>query len=745
MIMSVRGVFASKAMLLLWITAIALSPLTLAGKAHAASGGNLALNPSGTGFPSVSAQYTLSGETAWQTVDGVFSYVNDPHNRWTDWSIGTSTNWLAIDFGASTTFNQVKLYVYNDNGGVMPPKSYVIQYSTDGTSWTNVTNETNTPAIPVEQLNTANFDTVTARYVRAFLTHGAAAVGLTEIEVYYDVAPVMEQIDQLPASGAVTLADQTAISAARSAYDGLTTTQQSMVTNVSKLTADEAAIALLLYQDVTVQSAMSNLAGDTITLRLAPGTVLDATYGMQANKFQLAVNGTQVAVTNAVYDAVDTSLQTIKLTLASADLQYATAAALSVQSGAFKLNTQTYNKAISSVSVTTAPVYSVISKIDQLPAQADVKLSDQTAISAARTAYDGLTTTQQSMVTNVNKLTADEAAIALLLYQDVTVQSAISNLTGDTVTVLLAPDTVLDATYGMQADKFQLAVNGTQVAVTGAVYDSTDSNLHTIKLTLASAALQNATSAALSVQSGAFKLNTQEYNKAISSVSVTTAVYSVISKIDQLPAQADVKLSDQTTVAAARSAYNNLSAVQQSLVTNVNKLVDAEAAIATLQMTFENVALESAFGNAAGNTVSVRLTSVLDATYGMQASNFLLYVNGTQVAVTNAGYDVTDPGKHTMKLTLASADLQNATSAAIVIQKGALKASDGSFNNAIASFPVIVFHQLNINGDIRIGVDDIAHIVNTPSLQVDINQDGAFGKEDIESILEQLSAKYIAQ
>jgi cell division protein FtsB len=574
--MSVRGVFASKAVLLLWIAAIALSPLTLAGKAHAASisSGNLALNKS------VSAQYTCCSESPAETVDGVFSYVNVPHNRWTDWGQNTSTNWLAIDFGASTTFNQVKLYIYNDNGGVMPPASYVIQYGemvNNEITWTNVNGQTNDPVTPVEQLNTANFDTVTARYVRAFLTHGAAAVGLTEIEVYYDLAfAVMEQIDRLPASNAVTLADQATISAARTAYDGLTATQQSMVTNVSKLTADEAEIALLLYQDVTVQSAMSNLAGDTITLRLASGTVLDATYGMQANKFQLAVNGTQVAVTNAVYDAADTSLQTIKLTLASADLQYATAAALSVQSGAFKLNNQAYNK-------------------------------------------------------------------------------------------------------------------------------------------------------------------------AIPSVAVTTAVYAVISQIDQLPAADAVTLSDQTVVAAARSAYNNLSAVQQSLVTNVNKLVAAEGAIATLQMTFENVALQSAFGNAAGNTVTIRLASVLDTTYGMQASNFLLSVNGTQVAVTNVVYDATDPGKHTIKLTLASADLQNATSAAIVIQKGALKLSDGSFNNATASFPVILFSKLDHNSDNRIGIDDVAQIVTNPSLRFDVNQDGSFSLTDIESILGQLSTGPILQ
>jgi 3',5'-cyclic AMP phosphodiesterase CpdA len=52
--------------------------------------------------------------------------------------------------------------------------------------------------------------------------------------------------------------------------------------------------------------------------------------------------------------------------------------------------------------------------------------------------------------------------------------------------------------------------------------------------------------------------------------------------IEQLLIQAVVTLSDETAIVAARAAYDNLSVSQKSLVTNLSKLTDAEAALATL-------------------------------------------------------------------------------------------------------------------------------------------------------------------
>jgi hypothetical protein len=360
---SMNSAFTKRVMLLLLMVAVGLSQFTIPNKAHASSGANLALNPGRTGFPNITALATLNGETPWEAVDGQFSYTGSPHNRWTDWATGPATNWLTIDFGTATTFNQVKLYIFDDHGGVQPPSSYRIQYG-DGNTWTNVTHSISDPATPAAQLNTVNFDAVTANQVRIVLNHGAAYVGLTEIEVYLNAdtaaaSSVKSLIDQLPEPGAVTLSALAAISAARTAYNNLTANQKNLITNLSKLTADETAIAPLLFQDVTVQSAIGNIAGDTVRVKL--GSVVDATYSMQANKFQIEVNGAQTVVTNAVYDATDSSLQTIKLTLLSNELQNATSASLSILNGAFKMNNQTYNNTISSVPVTTA-VYSVIAE-----------------------------------------------------------------------------------------------------------------------------------------------------------------------------------------------------------------------------------------------------------------------------------------------------------------------------------------------------------------------------------------------
>jgi predicted Fe-Mo cluster-binding NifX family protein len=265
--------------------AILMLVLLVANKAHALSAPNLALNPNSdkTIAPNVTASHT-TGTTS-SAIDGLFLY-NDFNGRWTTYG-GPSTNWLAIEFDAPTTFNQVRLYLYNDESGVRPPASYSIEYW-NGFDWVETLNQTKTPFIPTAEvnsaatpqntLNTVDFDTVTSNKIRAKFINGGASVGLVEFEVYH-----LSLLDTIATATALkneavegTLVGQygpgtiaaldIAIIAARAVADG-------MIMEQSVLDAAEQTlhVAISAFESTEVQlesyySAFSNEAGNVIML-----------------------------------------------------------------------------------------------------------------------------------------------------------------------------------------------------------------------------------------------------------------------------------------------------------------------------------------------------------------------------------------------------------------------------------------------------------------------------------------------
>jgi hypothetical protein len=359
--MTIYGVPKKSSMVLIVLLTTLLILFAASNRAHAISNPNLALNPDQTGFPVVTASYTCGCDNVWSTVNGIYSYNESPRDRWTNYGSPNTTDWLVIDFGSAQTFNQVKLHIFDDGGGVRPPASYMIQYW-NGDNWVEVTNKVNTPEIPEAALNSIIFDTVTSPKLQVVIVNqGGAYSGLVELEVMMNEAladanaasEVMMVIEQLPLQAVVTLSDKPTIVAARSAYDNLTATQQSMVTNLSKLTEAEVAIEALevSFADIAVVSAFGHAAGNTITVKLSDA--LDLTYGMQAGHFQIIANGLQAAVSDAVYDPTDSSGRTIKLTLSSPVLLTETSVALSIQSGALKTSNNHLNNAVHSIPVIT--------------------------------------------------------------------------------------------------------------------------------------------------------------------------------------------------------------------------------------------------------------------------------------------------------------------------------------------------------------------------------------------------------
>jgi hypothetical protein len=149
--------------------------------------GNLALNPSGNGFPAVSASFTSGFDRVTMANDGVVSFQPNPHNRWTAFQSPNPTDWIEIDFGAEKRVGRVDLSIYDDRGGVRAPASFTIQ-SWDGTAWRDIPGQTKTPETPVgNNINTVTFKPTRTRKIRAVFTHQAGSrSGVSEIEIWKD-------------------------------------------------------------------------------------------------------------------------------------------------------------------------------------------------------------------------------------------------------------------------------------------------------------------------------------------------------------------------------------------------------------------------------------------------------------------------------------------------------------------------------------------------------------------------------
>ncbi len=111
---------------------------------------------------------------------------------WGDLGSPNAQDWLEVDLGRPTRFNNVKLYFYNNktfgSGGntYRQPSAYTIQYFA-GSSWVDVAGQQASPANPAPNLNEVTFAAVHASRVRVLMTRAPGfAVGLKEVQVFMD-------------------------------------------------------------------------------------------------------------------------------------------------------------------------------------------------------------------------------------------------------------------------------------------------------------------------------------------------------------------------------------------------------------------------------------------------------------------------------------------------------------------------------------------------------------------------------
>ena len=255
---------------------------------------------------------------------------------------------------------------------------------------------------------------------------------------------VNDVIEKIDAIGEVTLASEEAIVAARAAYEALTEAQQAQVTNYDKLTAAEARLTDLkaakavddmidAIGEVTLESEEAITAA-----RAAYEALTEAQQAEVKSYDKLTAAEARLADLKAA-KAVDDMIDAIgEVTLESEGAIDAARAAYEALTEAQQAEVKSYDKLTAAEArlAVLKPAKPVEKLIDAI---GEVTLGSESAIAAARTAYDNLTEAQQAEVKNYDKLTAAEAAYARLLAEQSKRLQEIYKTTGDFMATLGTP------------------------------------------------------------------------------------------------------------------------------------------------------------------------------------------------------------------------------------------------------------------------------------------------------------------
>ncbi|QGQ97911.1 discoidin domain-containing protein [Paenibacillus psychroresistens] len=778
--MSIKSTFKRSMIATLLTVSIILSMFSTPSRAHAQDEPNLALNTSRSGYPSASASFTCSCDNVWNAVDG--SYLS---NRWTSYNSTTSDriDSITVDFGSAKSFNQVKLYIYNDGGGVQTPASYTIQYW-DGSIWRDAVNQLKTPVVPTAALystsnpagilNTVNFDTVTSPQIKViFTSRSNSRSGVVELEVFlYDQADhnaansIILAIEDLPAAGSITLSFKSAVEVVRSAYNNLSMSQKNLVTNISKFIELEAAIAWLQPpSDPPVSLAFSdfNQAQGTISGTVTLVQPLNRTYITNYSLFWADNTGAKlpnrsaIATTNAVASPTNVTFSISDLEIPPGALKliaYANNSSGFNPNGAVVPFIDSYDKIPSSTySSITGTVQEGGSKnvtvnfivynaaheplkqfhvenftlnIPSLNDEHWTGLDNQNYFTNFTNHFDG---TYSFVYTGAKYGTTYPFKFFTAHYNPANVEEYIS--IQDTYDVITPINPIVDKINDIAQNASASSISESDLLSVlddlGATADLIADNLVAYQSAISSSA-DSALNTATLIHQMVLDIN-------------TAAV--VRSAIQALFPVESLELSDKSAVAAARSAYDNLTDTQRDFVTNLTLLNDAEEAIAALEAAqnpvMKNINVLSAFSNAMGDTITLKLSSVLDITYNIPATKFVVIANEVSVPIASADYDPADSSHRTIKLTLAFPALLSSTSVTLSVLSGALKTSNNELNNTTSPKPVITFLNLDLSHDNHIGVEDIVLMIRNPLTQIDVNLDQTFNPEDILILLGQIS------
>ncbi len=218
-----------------------------------------------------------------------------------------------------------------------------------------------------------------AAYFR-FVQNETSLYDMSDVTMLSDSQRAQDVIDLIDAIGLVTEESEEAITAARNAYDALSETQKSLVTNLSKLTTAEERLAQI-HEDIAAAAEVDELIAAIGTVTLDSKAVINAA--------------------REAYDALTDAQRgrvTLYATLVSAETYYSQLAEEADQAEIDEAAAEGVEELISDIGRVT------------LDSKAD--------IAAARAAYNTLTSTQKKLVSNYSILVAAETKYALLLAEE---------------------------------------------------------------------------------------------------------------------------------------------------------------------------------------------------------------------------------------------------------------------------------------------------------------------------------------
>lgn len=135
------------------------------------------------------ASYTSPYDDAWRAIDGIIWRTEIPENtRWTSYQSTNPTDYFGIDFQRPQAVQDVRLFFYDDQGGVRLPSSYDLQYL-DGDKWTSVPGQQRSSGPTTSNAETkVTFPVISTSQLRVVAPNpgNGRGWGLSEFEVWAD-------------------------------------------------------------------------------------------------------------------------------------------------------------------------------------------------------------------------------------------------------------------------------------------------------------------------------------------------------------------------------------------------------------------------------------------------------------------------------------------------------------------------------------------------------------------------------
>lgn len=380
------------------------------------------------------------------------------------------------------------------------------------------------------------------------------------------VAALTKQINQLPPIEAITIKDGLVIHALLKSYNTLSVEQQAQVPNAYQLLLAASIYEALQEQidDTEVLSVTEKIAtlpstslidlNDELIINEAKASYMQLTSAQQAEVVNYA---TLVQAEQQLTQLRSTALA-VKQTIASlpnaASIKEEHRVAIEKARQDYQALTTSQKRLVSNENVLTelewqlaalqqGQIQTIIQKISQLPTV--ITLVNEDAIRTIRKQYDALTTTQQKFVTNYSALQSAEEQLNALTQVDETIAQVVVAMINDLPFIVQKEH---EAAVQTARQMYNALTPSQKLYV---------SNLDTLER--AEQSIEVLT----------------EYDRKQASY--------VMDLIERLPILTYVLTTDETQIKEARTAYSQLTKMQQKYVRNYAQLVKVEAQLSLVK------------------------------------------------------------------------------------------------------------------------------------------------------------------